>query len=97
MSDDALSNLARWHTVAYYKTSAGTLDVEMHLEEIEDLHDRIERGPHWDTVQLIEIRRVNHIFSEKLTIEQADELGRRPVRELHPDLTEDDDADDEDD
>ncbi|MBU8873688.1 hypothetical protein KQ910_07925 [Reyranella sp. MMS21-HV4-11] len=97
MSDDALSNLARWHAVAYYKTSAGTLDVEMYLEEIEDLHDRIERGPHWDTVQLIEIRRVNHIFSPELTLEQSADLGSRPIRELYGHILEDEDDEDEDD
>ena len=33
------------------------LTVEMLLREIEDLHDRIELNSHWDTVELIEIRR----------------------------------------
>ena len=101
MTDDALSNLARWHAVVYYRTGAGTLDVEMYLEEIEDLHDRIEKGPHWDTVELIEVRRVNHIDSAKLTVEQAEDLGRRPISELFPygidDEDEDEDEENEDD
>jgi hypothetical protein len=86
MSDDASSNLARWHAVVHYRTVAGTLDVEMYVEEIEDLHDRIEKGPHWDTVELIEIRRVNHTDSAKLTLEQAEDLGKRSIGELYPAL-----------
>jgi hypothetical protein len=84
MTDDALSNLARWKAVVYYRTGAGNLDVEMHLEEIEDLHDRIEKGPHWDTIELIEVRRINHTDSAKLTLEQAEDFGKRPVGELFP-------------
>ena len=54
----------------------------MFLREIEDLHGRVEAGPHWDTVKLIEIRRINHTDSEKLTLGQAEDLGRRPIGEL---------------
>ena len=72
MADDALSTKARGEPLA----------VEMFLREIEDLHDRIELGPHWDTVELIEIRRVNHTDSAKLTLEQAEELGSRPISEF---------------
>ena len=74
MTDDALSSLARWHATVTYRTDAGPLDVPMLLREIGDLHDRIEQGPHWDTIEKIEILRVNHIDSPTLTIEQAEKM-----------------------
>ena len=57
MTDDALSSLARWHATVTYRTDAGPLDVPMLLREVWDLHDRIEQGPHWDTIEKIEILR----------------------------------------
>lgn len=80
--DDALTSEARWHAVVSYRTDAELLTVEFFLTEIEDLHDRIETGPHWDTVELIQVRRINPIFSEKLTLDQAEDLGRRTAAEL---------------
>ena len=74
MKDDALSSLARWHATVTYRTDAGPLDVPMLLREIWDLHDRIEQGPHWDTIEKIEILRVNHIDSPILTKEQAEKM-----------------------
>ena len=44
MADGALSTEARWHAVVSYRTGGAPLAVEMSLEEIEDLHDRIELG-----------------------------------------------------
>jgi hypothetical protein len=78
MADDALSTRVRWHAVVSYRTGGEPLAVEMFLREIEDLHDRIELGPHWDTVELIEIRRVNHTDSAELTLEQAEDVGNQP-------------------
>jgi hypothetical protein len=74
MADDALSRLARWHAVVHYRADAGLVDVEMHLREMGDLHERIELGPHWDTIDRIEIRRINHVDSARLTLEQAKKL-----------------------
>lgn len=62
---------ARWRAVAYYKTENGLVDVEHWLDELADLHDRIEAGPHWDTIDRIEVFRVNHNESERLTVEAA--------------------------
>jgi hypothetical protein len=76
----ALRTDARWHAVVQYRTGLGTpMNVEMYLEEIGDIQDHIERGPHWDTVEVVEIRRINHIASPNLTLKQAEELGRRPI------------------
>ena len=71
MADDALSSLARWDVTVIYRTDAGPLDVPMLLREIGDLQDRIEDGSHWDAIEKIEIRRINHIDSPTLTYEQA--------------------------
>lgn len=61
---------ARWHAVIHYRTETGTRDVEWYLEEIEDLHDRVEHGPNWDTITGIEIKRVNPLDRD-LTVERA--------------------------
>jgi hypothetical protein len=63
--------------------AAAPLTGEIFLKEIADLHDRIERGPHWDTVELIEVRRINHTDSAQLTLEQAEDLGKRTFAELY--------------
>jgi hypothetical protein len=65
----------RWHAEVFYRTAKhGLCNVEWDLEEIEDLQDLVESGPHWDTIDHIVITRVNHCDSPMLTIEQADKL-----------------------
>jgi hypothetical protein len=71
MSDRAR---ARWCSVIHYRTETGTVDVEHLLAELADLHDVVELGPHWDTIEKIEISRVNHNTAADLTVEQAGEL-----------------------
>src|SRR5262249_15971880 len=73
--DDALSNSSRWRAIVYYRGDKGPNDIEMSLREIADLHCRIEDGLHPDGVIRADIRRINHIDSPTLTLEQA--LGRR--------------------
>jgi hypothetical protein len=74
LADDALSSSARWRAIAYYRGDVGPIDIEMFLDEIADLHDRIERGPHFLTIERIVIERINHVDSPTLTIEQASKL-----------------------
>jgi hypothetical protein len=64
----------RWHAVAYYRYKKGTVDKHHDLEELFELHDLIERGPHWDTIEKIEVARVNHVADKNLTVEQSMEL-----------------------
>jgi hypothetical protein len=66
--------LIRWHAVAYYRTNEGTVDVHYDLEELYELHDLIEHGPHWDTIERIKVIRVNHVTTPDLTVEQAKKL-----------------------
>jgi hypothetical protein len=63
--------LIRWHAITYYRTESGTLEVEHDMEEFWELHDLTELGPHWDTIEKIEVFRVNHITDQKLTVERS--------------------------
>ncbi len=62
---------ARWRATVYYRSDNGLVDVEHWLEEVGDIEALVEAGPHWDTVDRIEIERVNHCDSPTLTVEQA--------------------------
>jgi hypothetical protein len=70
MSNTTSRSRVRWHATATYRSNEGHVVVPMMLEEVGDLHDWIEKGPHWDTIVKIEIHRVNHIDSPTLTVEQ---------------------------
>ena len=65
---------ARWRATVFYRTKTGTVDVEHDLEELAEIHDIVEAGPHWDTIEKIEIVRINHCDAADLTIERAAEL-----------------------
>jgi hypothetical protein len=70
---------ARWQATVEYRIdpvdgAEACVEVVHDLEEINDLHDLIERGPHWDAIIKIEIVRVNHITDADLTVEQAEKL-----------------------
>lgn len=66
--------LIRWQATVHYRADNGIIDVAHDLAEIGDLHDLVERGPHWDTITEIKIVRVNHCSDQTLTIEQAEKL-----------------------
>jgi hypothetical protein len=48
--------LKRWHADAHYNTESGTTVISHDFEELEELHDLIEAGPDWTTVDRIEVR-----------------------------------------
>lgn len=62
----------RWRATIQYRADDATVDVTSELEELRDLHQFVERGPHWDTIIKIEIVRINHVAG--LTLEQAEKL-----------------------
>lgn len=64
----------RWQATVNYRCEAGVIDITHDLEELYDLHDLVEAGPHWDAIDSIVINRVNHVDSKVLTVEQADRL-----------------------
>jgi hypothetical protein len=64
----------RWRAIIYYRTAHGIIDVMHEVSEISDVHELVEKGPHWDTVVKIEIIRINHVTGADLTVEQAEKL-----------------------
>lgn len=64
---------ARWIATVHYRTEAGLCDVTHDLLELHELHDLVERGPHWDAIDHIEIVRADGRERE-LTVEEAQEL-----------------------
>jgi len=51
--------MIRWHATVLYRSESGVVDVKHDLVELADLHDLVELGPHWDTIEEIHIKRVN--------------------------------------
>lgn len=66
--------MTRWLAEITYRTDAGPNVVPHDLTELSDLHDLVERGPHWDTIDKIEIFRVNHNTAADLTVEAAEKI-----------------------
>ncbi len=64
---------ARWIATVYYRSEIGIIDVRHDLLELEELHDLVERGPHWDTIDHVEIVRADST-ERALTIEEAEAL-----------------------
>lgn len=62
----------RWTATIHYRTESGLVDITHYLDEIGDLHDLVERGPHWDTIEKIEIIRQGLV--QNLTVEEAERL-----------------------
>jgi hypothetical protein len=60
----------RWKATIYYRTATGTVDITHDFDEIADLHDLVERGPHWDTIERIVILRADPA-QPYLTVEEA--------------------------
>src|SRR3546814_20835361 len=61
---------ARWIATVHYRTEAGLVDVQHDLDEIEDLQDLVEHGPHFGAID-----HINIVYAlggdEKLTVEGA--------------------------
>ena len=67
----ATAGAARWRALIRYRSRRGAVTKECWLAELEDLHDVVELGPHWDTIELIEVFKVNHSDDPALTLEGA--------------------------
>ncbi|WP_046901060.1 hypothetical protein [Gluconobacter oxydans] len=67
------TTFVRWIARVFYRSENGLIDVQHDMEELEELQDLIERGPSWDAIEKIEIKRA--VPSEDLiTIEEARQL-----------------------
>ena len=64
----------RWTATVYYRLDAGLLDVMFEIEELEELHMLVERGPHWDTIDRIEIRLNRPAENPNMTVQQSLDL-----------------------
>lgn len=67
----------RWKAVIEYRSDDGVLDIVHVFDEIAELHDLIERGPHWDTMIRCEITHFREPHGEcavPLTVEAAEKL-----------------------
>lgn len=63
--------LKRWRAIVNYRLETGTVaDVEHELEELCELHDLVERGPHWDAI--VDIRIVRLGGDPTMTVERAE-------------------------
>ena len=65
---------ASWRMFIKYRAHHGSLIRRFYLDEIEEAHDIVESGPHFDTIIKIEIERINHCSSPCLTLDEAAEL-----------------------
>lgn len=65
----------RWRAVATYRSAAGPVDVTHEIEELDALHDLIERGPDWNALidVLITLARPTY---EGITLEEAEAIGQ---------------------
>lgn len=65
--------MTRWKAVIIYRSEHGNIDVEYFFDEIADLDDIIESGPHWDTLVRCVITR-GEVLEKGLTVEAAASL-----------------------
>jgi hypothetical protein len=45
----------RWLIEIDYRTENGSVTVDHHVEELEELHDVVEHGPDWNTIEEIRV------------------------------------------
>lgn len=72
MNKNAAKNapVMRWQVTIWYRSELGSLDVQHAVDEIEEVHDLVEAGPDWNTVEKIEIVLANKSDPD-LTLEDA--------------------------
>jgi hypothetical protein len=68
-----MTKIIRWNATVYYRSDMGLVDVIHDIEELEDLHQLVESGPDWNTIDKIEIVRIGN-QTPNLTIEEAMKL-----------------------
>ena len=65
----------RWKATLIYRTDNGPVDVEHTFEELEELHDIVERGPDWNSLIKITVE-LERVSTPGLTVEKA--MERQP-------------------
>ena len=69
-----MTELPRWKAVATYRTDSGPVDVEHAFEELYEIHDIMERGPHWGALIDVRITLARFTTEDIMTVEQAEHL-----------------------
>ena len=87
MTDDQnWERVPRWRAVVHYRSENGLIDVEHWFEELEELHDIVERGPSFQAIEKIEIdQRVKKRGQTRRQILKR--AGRQTLRKPRQDLT----------
>lgn len=67
------TSIVRWRATVWYRSAHGLIDVQHEMEELEELQNLVERGPHWDAIDRIDIVRADG-QERQLTIEEAASL-----------------------
>jgi hypothetical protein len=62
---------ARWRAEIDYRHDDGIEVFTAQLDELSELGDIVEHGPHWDTIARIQIVKINHSTAADLTVEQS--------------------------
>lgn len=65
--------MTRWTATITYRIDGGFAHMRHDLDELHDLDEIVERGPHWDTIDQIHIVRAGLIIPA-LTVEGAMKL-----------------------
>lgn len=67
--------MKRWLVEIVYRYEGGLVSVPHEVEELDEVQDLVEGGPHWDTVKHIFIT-LNRPASDipSLTVEEAEKL-----------------------
>jgi hypothetical protein len=60
----------RWHACINYRTAGPVLDVHHDFEELDELHDLVERGPDWNAIESIVVTLAR--TTGRLTLEASD-------------------------
>lgn len=68
-NDPEQEDVMRWRASIYYRTDNGIFPIVREFDEIYELHDVVEHGPHWDTIDHIDVRRI--AVDDFLTVEES--------------------------
>lgn len=60
----------RWRAVIHYRSDKGPVDVRHDIEELDELHNLVELGPDWNSIERIEITLAR--TTGRCTIEEAE-------------------------
>lgn len=63
----------RWIATATYRSANGPVDVDWHMEELDEVADFVERGPDWNALEKVVIVLNPMRAADYSTLEQAEQ------------------------